>query len=92
MLGGSDDRDRDWMRVRRWLRLGTMGAPEAWIAALFLTTIEMLRDLRMQTIGRSWLELPVRERRTVYADVVRRVVRNMSWTSLLESGAVEGIV
>jgi len=47
-----------------------------WVQALFLTTVEMLRDLHVRVTGRSWINMSAVERRAVYGDVVRRIFRN----------------
>ncbi|HTE44638.1 MAG TPA: hypothetical protein VK636_05285 [Gemmatimonadaceae bacterium] len=43
---------------------------------MFLTTVEMLRDLHVRVTGRSWINMSAVERRAVYGDVVRRIFRN----------------
>jgi hypothetical protein len=66
-----------WNVMNRWLRSSEFSEPEPeWVEALFLTTVEMLRDLHVRTIARSWSSLTNVERRAVYADVVRRIFRN----------------
>jgi hypothetical protein len=63
------------------------------IDAMFLTMVEMLRDMQLASRGRPWGDLSEIERRSVYTDVVKRIARNFrSEHNIYTDNMIENLV
>lgn len=72
-----DDATRERWRLRGLPYLVNGHNQSQWIKALFLTVVDMARDIHVAARGISWVSLPIDQRRLVYVDIVRRIAINM---------------